>query len=156
MTLATQGLKIGAHYPIPPGGDMLEAINLWEQQVDRRMDIVNHFRKWGAPSGQWSKNTLTSLQQACGQGRTPMITWMRFDGPVRRAGSSRSGPKRNRTVLLVATPVDRDRRRPRNRRAHRRQAIRPETRLGPAVAAWRPTPTAINLSSDEAGTRLLS
>jgi hypothetical protein len=75
MSLASQGIMFGAFSPIYPGGDLLESVNEFEQRVGRRQDVVNSFKKWGAPSGIFPGNTRTSLRQASGGGRFPMVTW---------------------------------------------------------------------------------
>jgi hypothetical protein len=55
---------------------MMEAFNSFEALTGRRQDIVNSFRKWGAPSGDiLNPNTMISLHQASGAGRVPMVTW---------------------------------------------------------------------------------
>lgn len=74
MTLAEQGVQFGAFTPITPGGDQLEAINILEQSINRRLDVVNNFRKWGAPSGDFAQ-AKKALQQSSSQGRVPMVTW---------------------------------------------------------------------------------
>ena len=76
MSLATQNIKFGAFTPVLTGGDALEAINLWEMRLNRRMDVVNNFRKWGGDSGNFKlSNTQKSLGHAAAHGRIPLISW---------------------------------------------------------------------------------
>jgi mannan endo-1,4-beta-mannosidase len=74
VSIASQGVAFGAFTPIRAGGDQLEAVNALEQKLGRRLDVPNSFRKWGAPSGDYSSARI-SLAQARGAGRTPMVTW---------------------------------------------------------------------------------
>lgn len=83
MALAHQHIKWGAATPIIPGGDPREAIELLEQRLDRRLDIVNQFRKWGGDSGDFTK-ARNGITQAAASGRIPMISWepMTWDSKV--------------------------------------------------------------------------
>lgn len=74
MSLATQGVRFGAFTPTLVGGDAMEAVNLWEMRLGRRMDLVNAFRKWGGDSGNFGL-AAKSLKQAAANGRSPLVSW---------------------------------------------------------------------------------
>lgn len=78
-------VAFGAHHPIEPGGDQLEAIQVWEQAVGMRNSIPVSYRRWSGEAGQFTSASI-SLRQSVRDGRTPMVTWepMEADGSAGR------------------------------------------------------------------------
>lgn len=71
-------VQIGAFAPPSPYDGGLTALNQLEDDLGRKIDIVNWFKAWGENSGQFSYGTYGTegqLVRASTDGRTPMVTW---------------------------------------------------------------------------------
>jgi beta-mannanase len=71
-------LQFGAFSPGDPYNGRVDNTNALQNQLGRRIDLVNWYQNWGG--GDWVSSVQDQLVNASMQnGRTPMITWEPWD-----------------------------------------------------------------------------
>ena len=78
VSLLAKGVTLGAFAPTSPYDGGLTSVETLEYSLGTKLKVVNWYKKWGEPTGQFSYGqygTLGQLQTVSDSGRIPTITW---------------------------------------------------------------------------------